>query len=78
MSKEKMTMKALDAKIMKTISEIKDLKTRYAVLCKELTKLQREREKLEARTLYEAFKKSPKSFREVVDFPCLLETIPAR
>ena len=49
MSKEKMTMKALDAKIMKTISEIKNLKTRYAVLCKELTKLQREREKLEAR-----------------------------
>ena len=62
MSKEKMTMKA------KTISEIKDLKTRYAVLCKELTKLQREREKLEARTLYEAFKKSPKSFREVMTF----------
>lgn len=68
MSKEKMTMKALDAKIMKTISETKDLKTRYAVLCKELTKLQREREKLEAKTLYEAFKKSPKSFREVMTF----------
>ncbi len=62
------SMKTLNTKIQKTKSEMEQSKSRYNQLCKELLKLQKEQELLEAKEIYAAFKKSRKTLRELMTF----------
>lgn len=67
MAREK-TLKTIDSQIAKALSELNTTKEKYSTLCKEIHKLRREREKLEAKTIYAAFKKSRKTYKEVLTF----------
>lgn len=67
MPREK-SLKTLDSKIAKAISDLNTTKERYSTLCKELNKMRREREKIEAKTIYAAFKKSRKTYKELLTF----------
>ncbi len=67
MAREK-TLKTIDSQIAKAVSELNTTKEKYSTLCKEIHKLRREREKLEAKTIYAAFKKSRKTYKEVLTF----------
>lgn len=62
------SMKSLEKKISKVSIELEKSKNRYNQLCRELLELQKEREDLEAKSIYAAFKKSRKSLRELMTF----------
>jgi len=62
------TIQSIDAKIEKNKSALSRIKARYERLADNLKKLQDERQALEARAIMTAFKKSRKSFSELMTF----------
>ena len=67
MPREK-SLKTLDSKIEKALTDLNTTKEKYSSFCKEIHKLRREREKIEAKTIYSAFKKSRKTYKELLTF----------
>ena len=62
------SMKTIDAKISAMKSELERVKARYNQVSRDLLKPQKEKEALEAEELYSAFKKSRKTYRELMTF----------
>ena len=67
MAKQK-SMKSLDMKISITKSKLECTKEKCNKLSKELLNLQKEKEDLEARQIFNAFKQSRKTLRELMIF----------
>lgn len=67
MAKQK-SMKNLDMKILTTKSKLNRAKERCNQLSKELLNLQQEKDDLEARQIFNAFKQSRKTMRELMIF----------
>lgn len=67
MAKQK-SMKSLDMKILTTKSKLNRAKERCNQLSKELLNLQQEKDDLEARQIFNAFKQSRKTMRELMIF----------
>ena len=62
------SIQTIEKKILKAKSELLAVKKKYDKVSDELSLLQKQREQMEANTIYEAFKKSKKSYRELMVF----------
>ena len=62
------SMQTIEKKISKMKSELSVAKTKYEKVAQELLRLQKQKEQMEALSIYEAFKKSGKSYRELMVF----------
>ena len=64
----KKTLKAIDSEISKVKSDMSKLQDRYDKLAEKLEDLQKQKRRIEADTIMEAYLKSGKNFDEIMTF----------
>ena len=64
----KKTLEAIDSEISKVKSDMSKLQDRYDKLAEKLADLQKQKRRIEADTIMEAYLKSGKNFDEIMTF----------
>lgn len=62
------SLTSIESKIKTVEDKVARAKERYDRLCEELSKLQKEKDHIRAEELFEAFRNSGKSYRELMTF----------